>query len=58
MIYPSEFIFDNRILDIGIPTESFPSMTKTFGHRNDIMNMLRNARLCEDREFQNKWVNW
>ena len=57
-IYPGEFIFDNQTLDIGIPTESFPWLAKTFRQRNDMMNMLRNARLCEDREFQNKWVNW
>ena len=50
--HPWEFIFDNQTLDIGIPTESFPSMAKIFGQRNDMMTMLRNARLCEDREFQ------
>lgn len=54
--YPGEFIFDNQTLDIGIPTESFPSLAKTFGQRNDMMTMLRNARLCEDQEFQNKWL--
>ena len=52
--YPGEFIFDNQTLDIGIPTESFPSMAKIFGQRNDMMTMLRNARLCENREFQKK----
>ena len=50
--HPCEFIFDNQTLDIGIPTESYPSMAKIFGKRNDMMTMLRNARLCEDREFQ------
>ena len=53
---PGEFIFDNQTLYIGIPTESFPSLAKIFGQRNDMMTMLRNARLCEDREFQNKWL--
>ena len=56
MIYPGDFIFDKQTLDIGIPTESFLSMAETFGQRNGIMNMFRNARLCEDREFQIKWL--
>ena len=54
--YPREFIFDNQTLDIGIPIESFPSLAKIFGQRNDMMTILQNARLCEDREFQNEWL--
>ena len=56
LIFPGEFIFDNHTLDIGMPAESFPLLAKTFGQRNDMMTILLNARLCEDREFQNEWL--
>lgn len=56
MISRGEFIFDNQTLDIRIRVESFPSLAETFLLQNEMMTMLGNARLFEDREFQNKWL--
>ena len=52
---PGKLIIDNN-LDIGVPTELFPVIATMFVRRNEMMPMLNNVRLFEDREFQLRWL--
>lgn len=54
-IYPEEFIFDRKTFDIGLPTKTFPALVKSFVQRNEMMTMLGNVRLMEDKRFQSEW---
>ena len=53
--YPKKFIFDRKTFDIGLPTETFPALAKSFVDRNEMMTMLGNVRLMEDKRFQSEW---
>ena len=55
MRHPREFVMDNQTLQIGIPTESFPSLAESCVLRNETMPMLKNVRLSKDKNFQIRW---
>ena len=55
MRHPGEFVMDNQTLQIGIPTESFPSLAESCVV-NKTMPMLKNVRLSEDQNFQIRWL--
>ena len=52
--YPGELVIDNN-LNIGIPTGLFPSLAESCVQRNEMMPMLNNVKLFDDRKFQIRW---
>lgn len=55
MRYKGEFIFDNKTFDIGLPTETFPSLAESLVQRNEIWTSLGNVRIMEDKDFKYEW---
>lgn len=53
---PKEFIFNRKTFDIGLPVETFPTLAKSFVERNEMMTMLCNVRLMEDKRFKSEWL--
>lgn len=52
--YRGMLVIDKN-LNIGIPTDMFPLLAEFCVQRNEMMPMLNNVKLFEDREFQIRW---
>ena len=55
MMYKGEFIFDYKTFDIGLPTETFPSLAESLVQRDEIWTSLGNVRIMEDKDFKQEW---
>ena len=55
MVSSGEFIFDDKTFDIGLPTETFPSLAESLVQRDEIWTSLGNVRIMEDKDFKQEW---
>lgn len=53
--YPEETVCDYSNLKIAIPSEWFPMIARLSFERKEIIELFKNIRLFEDKDFQREW---